>query len=54
MAYYTKYPEDAERVKRIYQYLKENQVTVPSGALTPARFQQLGILFGMHGEDEII
>ncbi|KAE8373728.1 Alpha/Beta hydrolase protein [Aspergillus bertholletiae] len=48
-AYYTKYPEDAERVKRIMQYLQENDVAVPSGKLTPARFQQLGLIFGMHG-----
>jgi proline iminopeptidase len=31
------------------QYLSSNNVTLPSGALTPARFQQLGILFGFHG-----
>ncbi|KAE8367818.1 Alpha/Beta hydrolase protein [Aspergillus caelatus] len=48
-AYYSKFPEDVERVKRIIQYLKENDVSVPSGKLTPARFQQLGLIFGMHG-----
>ncbi|CAG7931435.1 unnamed protein product [Penicillium olsonii] len=48
-AYYEKYPEDVERVKRIMRYLKENKVKLPSGLLTPARFQQLGILFGFHG-----
>ncbi|GAB1194933.1 hypothetical protein APSETT444_004185 [Aspergillus pseudonomiae] len=47
-AYYSKFPEDVERVKRILQYLKENDVSVPSGKLTPARFQQLGLIFGMH------
>jgi proline iminopeptidase len=31
------------------QYLSSNNVTLPSGVLTPARFQQLGILFGFHG-----
>ncbi|CAG7971438.1 unnamed protein product [Penicillium salamii] len=48
-AYYDKYPEDVERVKRIMLYLHENKVKLPSGLLTPARFQQLGILFGFHG-----
>ncbi|KAL2011996.1 hypothetical protein VTN00DRAFT_4714 [Thermoascus crustaceus] len=48
-AYYNKFPEDAERVKAILKYLRDNKVTLPSGILSPARFQQLGILFGMHG-----
>ena len=48
-AYYKKFPEDVERVKQIMQYLSSNNVTLPSGVLTPARFQQLGILFGFHG-----
>ncbi|KAM0101481.1 hypothetical protein ACP6JE_003898 [Aspergillus fumigatus] len=47
-AYYTKFPEDVDRVKKLVQYLKENRVTVPSGTLTPERIQQLGIMFGMH------
>lgn len=49
-AYYEKYPEDVERVKTIMQYLTENKVVLPSGLLTPSRFQQLGILFGFHGK----
>ncbi|OJJ50164.1 hypothetical protein ASPZODRAFT_1117486 [Penicilliopsis zonata CBS 506.65] len=48
-AYYDKFPEDADRVKRILRFLKDNTVAVSSGTLTPARFQQLGILFGAHG-----
>ncbi|KAJ6104943.1 Proline iminopeptidase [Penicillium sp. IBT 16267x] len=47
-AYYAKYPEDVERVKTIMKYLTANKVALPSGWLTPARFQQLGILFGFH------
>ncbi|GAB1215319.1 hypothetical protein ATERTT37_004505 [Aspergillus terreus] len=47
-AYYAKFPEDIERVRRIVQYLSANDITIPSGKLTPERFQQLGILFGMH------
>ena len=49
-AYYAKFPEDAKRVKSIVEYLKENEVALPSGKLTIHRFQQLGIAFGMHGE----
>ncbi|PYH46544.1 proline iminopeptidase [Aspergillus saccharolyticus JOP 1030-1] len=48
-AYYAKFPEDVERVKRIMQHLKDSEVALPSGTLTPERFQQLGIAFGMHG-----
>ncbi|KAL4869055.1 hypothetical protein BDV12DRAFT_196675 [Aspergillus spectabilis] len=48
-AYYAKFPEDVDRVKKITGYLKQNKVSVPSGTLTPERIQQLGIMFGMHG-----
>ncbi|KAJ5093848.1 Proline iminopeptidase [Penicillium angulare] len=47
-AYYEKYPEDAERVKTIMEHLDTNNVALPSGWLTPPRFQQLGIMFGFH------
>lgn len=53
-AYYAKYPEDAKRVKRIMRYLGENQPQVSSGKITPARFQQMGILFGAHGKSALI
>lgn len=49
-AYYQKYPEDVNRVKNIMQYLTRNKVALPSGLLTPYRFQQLGIMFGFHGK----
>lgn len=48
-AYYAKFPEDIERVKRIMNHLGTNSVALSSGLLTPARFQQLGILFGFQG-----
>ncbi|KAF3388994.1 Proline iminopeptidase [Penicillium rolfsii] len=48
-AYYAKFPEDVERVREIMRYLAANKVALPSGWLTPARFQQLGIVFGFHG-----
>jgi hypothetical protein len=38
-----------DRVKKIFQYLKENKPRLPSGVLTPERFQQLGINFGGFG-----
>lgn len=49
-AYYSKFPEDVKRVKKIMQYLTENKISLASGYLTPARFQQLGIIFGFHGK----
>lgn len=52
-AYYAKFPEDAYRIKKIIEYLTETPVSVPSGKLTPARFQQLGILFGFHGKKSL-
>jgi len=48
-AYYSKFPEDVDRVKKLIKYLKQNHVAVASGTLTPQRIQQLGIMFGMHG-----
>lgn len=48
-AFYAKFPEDILRVKNIMDYLENTTVALPSGQLTPARFQQLGILFGFHG-----
>ncbi|CBF86162.1 conserved hypothetical protein [Aspergillus nidulans FGSC A4] len=48
-AYYAKFPEDVYRVKKVVDHLKQNKVSVPSGTLIPERIQQLGIMFGMHG-----
>ena len=52
-AYYTKYPDDVERVKAIMKYLKrfgDGKIKLPSeGNLTRRRFRQLGIAFGFHG-----
>ncbi|KAJ5287395.1 Proline iminopeptidase [Penicillium angulare] len=53
-AYYEKYPEDAERVKTIMEYLNTHNVALPSGWLSPSRFQQLGIMFGFHGGLDIM
>lgn len=47
--FYEKFPDDVNRVKKIFQYLKENKPRLPSGVLTPERFQQLGINFGSYG-----
>ncbi|KAJ5495851.1 Proline iminopeptidase [Penicillium diatomitis] len=48
-AYYAKFPEDVARVRLIMQHLEANRTPLPSGWLTPARFQQLGIMMGFHG-----
>lgn len=46
--YYERYPGDAERVRRIADHLAANHVRLPGGGrLTPRRFQQLGLQFGM-------
>ncbi|KDQ18571.1 hypothetical protein BOTBODRAFT_28963 [Botryobasidium botryosum FD-172 SS1] len=48
--YYEKYPQDVKRVRDIIAYLEENTPILPSGGkLTPRRFQQLGVNFGLHG-----
>lgn len=48
--YYAKYPKDVKRVRDIVAYLEHNQVVLPNGGhLTPSRWQQLGIDFGMSG-----
>ena len=52
-AYYRKFPEDIERVKKIVALLSkfgDSTVRLPSvGALSARRFQQLGMAFGGHG-----
>jgi len=48
--YYEKYPQDVKRVREIMAYLEKNTPILPSGGkLTPRRFQQLGMNFGLHG-----
>ena len=52
VAYYRKFPEDGERVRRILKYLDlwGKGVNLPSGGrLTPKRFMEIGIMFGKHG-----
>jgi len=45
--YFERYPEDAERARRIVDALSERPVLLPSGdQLSPRRFQQLGLDFG--------
>lgn len=56
VVYYNKYPEDVERVKRVVRELKKldgdkiRGTEASGGALTPRRFQQLGLLLGGVGE----
>ncbi|KAF8900263.1 alpha/beta-hydrolase [Gymnopilus junonius] len=48
--YYQKYPGDVKRVRDILRHLDSNQVVLPNGGyLSPTRFLQLGLEFGMHG-----
>jgi pimeloyl-ACP methyl ester carboxylesterase len=47
-AYYARYPEDRDRVRRIVARLEAEDVRLPTGdRLTPRRFRQLGNLLGM-------
>jgi pimeloyl-ACP methyl ester carboxylesterase len=46
--YYERYPADVERAAVLVDFLTQNEVRLPTGdRLTPRRFQQLGIAFGM-------
>lgn len=46
--YYQQYPEDIARARAIASYLTQHEVHLPAGdRLTPQRFQQLGMAFGM-------
>jgi hypothetical protein len=46
-AYYERYADDQERVRRIIERLERDDVRLPSGdRLTPRRFRQLGIMLG--------
>ncbi len=53
--YYERYPIDVERVNNIIASLSASDVRLPDGGiLTPERFQQLGIAFGMSdGFDQV-
>jgi len=47
-AYYARYPEDRDGVRRIIKRLEADDVRLPSGdRLTPRRFRQLGNLLGI-------
>lgn len=52
-AYYSKYPEDIDKVKNVMNYLKrfgDGKIKLASeGTLSRRRFRQLGIMFGAHG-----
>nr|AJD23149.1 proline iminopeptidase [Onygena corvina] len=54
-AYYSKFPEDEQHVRLILDHLTGNSVKFPDGAiLTPERFLQLGIHFGMKGGLDLV
>lgn len=46
--YYERYPADLDRASLIVDFLAQHEVRLPTGdRLTPRRFQQLGLAFGM-------
>lgn len=46
--YYDRYPDDVKRAHDIVDYLTTHEVNLPNGdRVSPRRFQQLGIMFGM-------
>ncbi|ORX46569.1 alpha/beta-hydrolase [Hesseltinella vesiculosa] len=48
--YYQKFPQDVAHVRQIVSHLSSNTVPLPNGGvLTPRRFLQLGLMFGMSG-----
>ncbi|KAF9364895.1 hypothetical protein BGX34_012136 [Mortierella sp. NVP85] len=48
--YYKRFPMDIKRIKKIMRYLATHDVKLPAGGrLTPRRFQQLGMRFGLSG-----
>ena len=49
--YYQKYPQDVVRIRKILEHLDRHDVTLPNGGrLSPSRFLQLGMKFGMEGK----
>jgi pimeloyl-ACP methyl ester carboxylesterase len=50
-SYYTKYPEDINRVKAIVRFLQSTTVqTASNGTLSARKFQTIGLLLGSHGK----
>ncbi|KAF9973864.1 hypothetical protein BGZ73_002856 [Actinomortierella ambigua] len=48
--YYQKFPADKKRVRDIMRHLSTNTVKLPNGGiLTPRKFQQMGMAFGLSG-----
>ncbi|KAG0353362.1 hypothetical protein BG005_007351 [Podila minutissima] len=48
--FYKRFPLDIKRVKKIMKYLATHEVRMPNGGiLTPRKFQQLGMKFGLSG-----
>ncbi|KAG0268797.1 hypothetical protein DFQ27_005732 [Actinomortierella ambigua] len=48
--YYQKFPADKKRIRDIMRHLSTNTVKLPNGGiLTPRKFQQMGMSFGLSG-----
>jgi pimeloyl-ACP methyl ester carboxylesterase len=53
--YYERYPDDAERIRRIADHIAENSIELPSGGpLTVRKFQTLGLSLGFSDGFEVI
>ncbi len=53
--YYRRYPNDVDRVREVVDYLKKHDVRMPAGGrLTPERFLQSGLAFGMTDGFELL
>jgi len=53
--YYDRYPDDVGRAHEIADNLASHEVNLPNGdRISPRRFQQLGIVFGMSNGFEIV
>jgi pimeloyl-ACP methyl ester carboxylesterase len=53
--YYERYPDDVERAAAVADHLARHEVQLPTGdRLSPRRFQQLGIKFGMNDGFEAV
>jgi pimeloyl-ACP methyl ester carboxylesterase len=53
--FFNRYPDDRARVDQIVDYLRQHDVTLPTGTrLTPRVFQQLGMCLGAHDGAETL
>jgi pimeloyl-ACP methyl ester carboxylesterase len=55
LAHYERYPQDADRARRVARHLRANEVTLPGGAtLTVEAFQSLGRMLGSSTGSDVL